>query len=72
MPAISKNKKLSVWVSHFAIYTNHSFNLLTINPQRNDTCMFMWEAAILRPENNIRFMPTNAIYLAYVSKYFVE
>lgn len=61
-------------VSCFGIYTNHSFNLLTINPKTNDTCTFMWEAAISRTENNIRFMPlpTNAIYLAYVSKYFVE
>lgn len=33
-------------------------NPLTISPQRNDTHTVLWEAAVLRTENNIRFKPT--------------
>lgn len=65
-------KNMCVGISRFGIYMNHSFNLLTISPQRNNTHTFMWEAAVLKTENNIRFTPTNAIYLPYVSQYFVE
>lgn len=51
---------MSVGVSRFGIYTNHSFNPLTISPQRNDTHTPMWDAAVLRTENNNTFTPTNA------------